>query len=221
MFKLKSLLSVFFPLRCPFCKKVISSDEVVCKSCEEKISLKIIKNILNTRNGHKFMCVSPFFYTEPIRTAIHEYKFRGAKNFGIPFGKYTAAVLTSSVDIKKIDLITGVPLHKIRKRERGFNQSEVFAKEVGRLTKIKYIETLKKVRNNKIQHELGLKERIENVKGVYKAIDNDIVKGKTVVICDDILTTGNTMSECANVMFDAGAKEVIGLTIASVENKIC
>ena len=76
-----------------------------------------------------------------------------------------------------------------------------------------------KVKKNKIQHELSGLERVENVKGVYTAVDEVDLVGKTLVICDDILTTGNTMAECANVVFGKGAKQVIGVTIATAKVK--
>lgn len=220
MFNLKKLLSIFFPERCPFCNKVVEFNEVVCKDCKEKINLKITKNTLRTRDGKEFICVSPFLYAEPIRSAIHEYKFRGVKNFVNAFGVYSTYALKKNFDVSKIDIITSVPLHKIRKRERGFNQSELFAKKIGYLIGASYIEVLKKVKNNKIQHELKLDERVENVKDVYSIEEGLDIRGKIVVICDDILTTGSTMAECAKVVFDAGAKEVIGVTVAAVENKL-
>lgn len=215
----RKILSVFFPARCPFCKGIISADEVVCRNCEKKINRKSIKITLTTRTGRRFECVAPFAYVEPIRGAIHDYKFNGARNFAVPFGKYVADVLTEGVDITKVDLITSVPLHKARKRERGFNQAEIFAKEVSRMTGVRYAETLKKVKRNKTQHELSQQERIENVKNVYAIIDSAAVTGKTIVICDDILTTGNTMAECADMILKSGAKTVIGATIANVENR--
>lgn len=220
MFNFKKILSVFFPQRCPFCKEVVSSDKVVCEVCEKKINLKNIKNTLTTRNGEKFICVAPFAYIEPIRSAIHDYKFHGVKSFAVPFGKYITDILKESFDVTKIDLITSVPLHKTRKRERGFNQSELFAREISHITGIKYAEVLKKVKNNKIQHELNLAERTENVKNVYAVVDGIDLQGKTVIICDDILTTGNTMAECANVIFSAGAEKIIGATIANVESRM-
>lgn len=220
MFDFKKILSVFFPPRCPFCNEVISSEEVVCEACKKKINLKTIKNTLTTRNGERFICVAPFAYVEPIRSAIHKYKFHGVKSFAVPFGRYITDILEESFDVTKIDLITSVPLHKTRKRERGFNQSELFAREISRLTGIEYAEVLKKVKKNKIQHELNLAERTENVKDVYAVVDEVDLQGKAVIICDDILTTGNTMAECANVLFVAGAKQIIGATIANVENRM-
>ena len=219
MINLKSILSIFFPKRCPFCGEVIATNEVICKNCEKKINVKAIKNTLTTRSGRRFLCIAPFAYVEPIRSAIHDYKFRGAKSFAVPFGRYISDVLSEVVDITKVDLITSVPLHKARKRERGFNQSEIFAREISRITGIKYVETLKKVKNNKIQHELRLDQRAENVKNVYAVLDKTLVEEKRIIICDDILTTGNTMAECANMLFKSGAKEVIGATIANVENR--
>lgn len=220
MVNFKKILSIFFPPRCPFCNEIISSDEVICKSCKEKIKCKNFKDVITTRTGKTFISISPFSYEEPIRTAIHKFKFRGMKHYSILFGKYLTDILKENYDINKIDYITSVPLHRVRKRERGFNQSEVFGREISRLTGIKYIEVLEKSKKNKVQHELNLSERTENVKDVYKVIDSEILKDKTVIICDDILTSGNTMAECAKVIFEAGAKNVIGATIANVESQL-
>ncbi len=220
MVNFKKILSIFFPPRCPFCNELISYDEVICKSCKEKIKCKNFKNTITTRTGETFVSISPFSYEEPIRTAIHKFKFRGMKHYSVLFGRYLTEVLKENYDLNEIDYITSVPLHKARKRERGFNQAEVFAREISSLTGIKYIEVLKKTKKNKVQHELNLSERTENVKDVYAVTNSEILKDKTVIICDDILTSGNTMAECAKVIFEAGAKNVIGATIANVESKV-
>lgn len=111
-------------------------------------------------------------------------------------------------------------MHRTREKERGFNQSGECAREISRLTGIKYKELLRKIKKNKIQHELSLSERAENVIGVYELIDKELVRGKTVIICDDILTSGNTLAECANLIYEAGAAKVIGTTIANVQGKL-
>ena len=220
MFNFKRILSLFFPSRCPFCNEIISVDEVVCEICRKDINFKSHKSVVQTRQRREFISVSPFLYEEPIRAAIHNYKFNGVKSFCASFGFYITEALKENIDISKIDCITSVPLHLSRKRERGFNQSETFAREISKLTGVPYVELLKKVKKNKIQHELSLAERTENVKGVYDVVDEALIAGKTVLLCDDILTTGNTMGECANMLFNAGAKEVIGATIARVRDKI-
>lgn len=219
MFSFKRILSLFFPNRCPFCNEVILADEVVCAVCRKKMNFESHKSSVRTRRGLEFISVSPFYYEEPIRGAIHKYKFDGVKNFCVPFGFYITEALKESVNIGEIDYITSVPLHFSRKKERGFNQSEIFAREIAKLTGVPYIELLKKVKKNRVQHELSLAERTENVIGVYDVVDKTLVEGKTAIICDDILTTGNTMGECANVLFKAGAKGVVGATIATVRNK--
>ena len=219
MFNFKRILSLFFPVRCPFCNDVILAEETICEKCRKKINFEMGKNFVQTRQGCEFISVSPFYYEEPIRSAIHKYKFKGMKSFCTPFGFYITQALKESVNMSKIDGVTSVPLHISRKKERGFNQSESFAREISKLTGIPYIEALKKVKKNKVQHELSLSERIENVKGVYEVIDKALVAGKTLLLCDDILTTGNTMGECAYMLFNAGAKEVIGATIARVKDR--
>lgn len=219
MIDFRKILSIFFPSKCPFCNEIIPYDRTVCMSCEEKLNYRNFKDIIVTSSGHRFVSVSPFSYEGAIRTAIHKFKFEGIKSYSIPFGKYITRVLKENIDISSVDYITSVPLHRTREKERGFNQSGEFAKEISRLTGIKYKELLKKIKKNKIQHELNLSERSENVKGVYEVIDKELVKGKTIIICDDILTSGNTLAECANIIYEAGAAKVIGATIANVQGK--
>lgn len=220
MIDFKKILSIFFPAKCPFCNEIIPYNRTICISCEEKINYKNFIDTIVTRSGYKFVSISPFSYEEPIRTAIHKFKFKGVKSYALPFGTYITNVLKENIDLKTVDYIASVPLHRTREKERGFNQSGECAREISRLTGIKYKELLRKIKKNKIQHELSLSERAENVIGVYELIDKELVRGKTVIICDDILTSGNTLAECANLIYEAGAAKVIGATIANVQGKL-
>ena len=118
---------------------------------------------------------------------------------------------------KDIDIITAVPLHKLRKKERGFNQSEILASKIGKLIGVPYVGLLVKFKKNKVQHSLPRLEREENVKNVYKAINENKIKGKNILLCDDIVTTGSTLRECAKILFEAGANKVYCATTAKAE----
>ena len=119
--------------------------------------------------------------------------------------------------LKKYDIILIVPISKKRLKERGYNQTELIAKEIAKITKIKIEKNvLLKIKNTLPQSTLNREEREKNVKGVYAARRIDKIKGKRILIIDDIYTTGNTVNECAKTLIEKGIdKNNIGvLTIA-------
>lgn len=108
-----------------------------------------------------------------------------------------------------------VPLHPRRKRERGFNQSRVFALELGKLMGLPVLDgALVKVRNAPPQTSLAGNERAGNVRGAYQTGKRDRVRGKVLILVDDVYTTGSTLGECARTLGRAGAGEVRAVTIA-------
>lgn len=114
------------------------------------------------------------------------------------------------------DIISAVPIHKKRKHDRGYNQSELIAKELAKnIPNIIYKNILKKTINNQRQSELKKEERLENVKNVYQIQNRQIIENKRIVLFDDIYTTGSTVNECSRVLKENGAKEILVLTLAS------
>lgn len=114
------------------------------------------------------------------------------------------------------DIISAVPIHKKRKHDRGYNQSELIAKELAKnIPNTIYKNILKKTINNQRQSELKKEERLENVKNVYQIQNRQIIENKRIVLFDDIYTTGSTVNECSRVLKENGAKEILVLTLAS------
>jgi len=112
-------------------------------------------------------------------------------------------------------VIIPVPLHKKRKKERGFNQAQGIAEELARLKEIKLDEgVLAKVKNVPPQTLLEIEEREKNVSGAFRVVGEEKIKGKIVLLVDDVYTTGSTVKECSLVLRKAGAKEVRVLTLA-------
>ncbi len=113
-----------------------------------------------------------------------------------------------------------MPIHKIRKKQRGYNQSALIAKDLAKnIEGLKYENVLKKTVNNKMQSSLSKKERIENVKNVYEVKAREIILNKRVILFDDIYTTGATANECKKVLKENGAKDVLILTLAKGQRK--
>jgi competence protein ComFC len=114
-----------------------------------------------------------------------------------------------------VEALIPVPLHPRRKRDRGFNQSKVFAVELGKIVGVPVLDgVLVKVKSTPPQTSLESGERAENVRGVYRVKKEDRIRERTVMLVDDVYTTGSTIGECGRVLLSAGAKEVRALTLA-------
>lgn len=123
--------------------------------------------------------------------------------------------LLKEFDPHEIDSIIPVPLHKRRLRWRGFNQALMLAREISEITGI-WVDpnTLIRVRYTRPQTRLPFKERSENVKGAFEVARETFVRDRSVLLVDDVATTGSTLTECARVLKKAGARRVEALTIA-------
>jgi competence protein ComFC len=114
-----------------------------------------------------------------------------------------------------VEALVPVPLHPRRKRDRGFNQSRVFAGELGKIMRMPVLDgALIKIRHTPPQTSLVSRDRAENVVDAYRVKKPDLVSGKTLLLVDDVFTTGSTIDECARVLLASGAKEIRALTIA-------
>jgi ComF family protein len=114
-----------------------------------------------------------------------------------------------------VDVIIPVPLHPKREKKRGFNQAQIIAKELAELEGVRLLEgVLVKTKNIPPQTFLQLKEREKNVRGAFRVNKEEEIKGRVVLLVDDVYTTGSTIRECSSVLKKAGAKEVKALTIA-------
>ena len=110
-----------------------------------------------------------------------------------------------------------MPLHKSRYRERGFNQSEIVAEEVSKITDLSVLKNaLKRKKNTKDQTNLSPQQREENVKGAFVVTQPEMINGKKIILVDDVITTGATLNECARMLKQAGAEKILGTTIAVV-----
>lgn len=163
------------------------------------------------------MCLSSLPYVGIFRNAVRNFKFNGKRSYKTSLGKLVARDIKKEYKDKVFDIITAVPLHKSRFKERGFNQSAELARVISKELDIPYAETLIKKRNNKVQHTLKASERQTNVKGAYKVLNKDIIKNKNILIIDDIITTGCTLTECTDMLLKGGAKSVFCATVCSVD----
>ena len=167
--------------------------------------------------------LSPFSYKGEVALNVNRMK-NGTPRLAAYFGEQMADEFIKVYGLEHAEtfLIIAIPLTKERLRERGYNQAERLAESVEARLNEKGIEAeldsdvLQKRRETKLQKQSSRKERAENVQGAYHVHKRKGCKGKTVLLIDDIMTTGATGSECAKLLLSAGAKEVIFLTAASL-----
>lgn len=148
-----------------------------------------------------------------ISKAIYEFKYHNMKCYGAVFGAEMARQFKEYLQERNVELLIPVPLHPKRRRERGYNQAEILAKEISRYTGIPYdANVLKRRKSTNPQKKLDNKARKRNLNGAF--VLSKEIPMKNVAIIDDIFTTGSTIDEAASVLKAAGASKVYFLTIS-------
>lgn len=220
------LKNLFFPKKCIFCNKLLplSADNYWCEQCAEKLMIKddrvceICGMPLEIPRGepvcktckklkHSFIQnTSAFVYKDKVRSALVRMKFsKNQQWIARTFGTLTAVRAARVYRDIKFDGVTFVPISLRRELKRGYNQSEIMAAEIARALNVPLLpNALKKIKDNKKQSSLTAAQRAVNVKGVY-TVGKDSVVDKTILLIDDIYTTGATINECASVLKKSGA----------------
>ena len=148
-------------------------------------------------------------------TAVHRFKYGQREDLSRTLGSLLAEFAGRWVGEPEEPVAVPVPLHPRRLRERGFNQSALLARHVARGLGAKLdLSTLRRTRYTAAQTGLGKDERRKNVRGAFLVIHPSAVKGRTVLLVDDVLTTGNTLNQCARALRRAGARRVLCLVFA-------
>jgi len=155
-------------------------------------------------------------YGGALKDALLLLKYRKARPLGSVLGRMTYDALRKDEEFwLGIDLVVPVPLHKRRRRERGFNQAAEIGREIGRRAGLAVaVDGLRKIRNTPPQTSLDRRERTDNVRGAYALGRKTSVSGKVILLVDDVYTTGSTLGECARILRKEGAADVRGLTVA-------
>lgn len=213
MFKVigEVLLDLLFPKFCCGCSKM---DTYLCGSCFNEVDLLSMPIKLSLEPQYITQITAVAYYERIIRSLIHTYKYEFVQGIG----KSLAQFIYYTTQIPTTDYITAVPLHPQRAQERGFNQSALVAQELSKLTGTEYIELLERTSFTMPQASITDKQkRLTNITNHFK-ISNDLIltkiTGKTVLIIDDVSTTGATLNECARILVSAGVSAVEGLVIA-------
>jgi competence protein ComFC len=215
---LKTLLNLIFPPKCIFCGRIlnVTCELEICKECFERIPFTGSCEIETVYGScyDRIICLCD--YSGIIKDVLVGFKFHSKPGCGKTLGTLLADKVAGLAAASKFDLLTCVPLHPKRLRERGYNQSEILCRELGKSTGMPVnTHIIKRIRNTEAQSLLAGKQRYSNVKDAFLVVDAGPVIGKSVLLVDDIMTTGNTLNECARILKDAGAASVTAAVIAS------
>jgi len=222
------LLDFIFPGYCYTCNLSLPSpDKYLCSRCLEKLPVlptpfcSFCKTFLNNlpidHNCKTYLhsVYSLWTYAEGVETLIHKFKYEGKVGLGKRLGQFLAQQLSTQSFWTEIETIIPVPLHPSRKRERGYNQAEVLAQSIAGCTEVELVsDALRRCRNTKDQTRLSAVERKENVKDAFQVSERIDLTRMTIMLVDDVITTGATLNECAKTLKQNGAKEVYASTLA-------
>ena len=214
----ENILNLIYPQVCGICGKLNSKS--LCNKCKTKLQKEYQFQTDNYEEdiSKNFIEHNYFFkYENLIRSQILALKFQEKPYIYKTIAYFLKNMEKSFENLKKYDIIITVPISKQRKRDRGYNQSKLLAKEISKIIKVPIQpKILYKVKNTVPQSSLNKKQREENAKGVYEVKNISKLNNKKILIIDDIYTTGNTVNECANMLIKNRIKKSnIGvLTIA-------
>jgi len=208
------VLDLLFPPKCPFCARVLDDPRApVCAVCQPLLPWLDEKDSFR-KVDFTSGCYSVLEYRDAVRKAIHHYKFTPIRARSVPLGKLMAQCAQDRPEIKP-DVITWVPLGRRRLKERGFDQAQELAVTMGGELALPVEPLLMKQRDTGRQSDLTRPEqRKANVLGVYELRFGAAVRGRRILLVDDVVTSGSTLSACAKVLVEAGAEEVYCVTLA-------
>ena len=230
----QAAVALLYPATCTICRKHVRAGEYLCEACEAKL-VRIVPPFCETcsepfegsinsafscancahRAIHFVAAVAAYRGRGIVRDVIHEFKYGRQIHLRHLVARWLRAALDDDrLRSHQFDVMVPVPLHPARQRERGFNQASLLAELLGAQTSIPCKPLLKRIRYTTTQTALDRSERMENLHNAFRLRKNRDVRGLRVLLIDDVLTTGSTLSECARVLKRGGATSVHAATAA-------
>lgn len=220
----KHFFDFIFPRICVSCKiKLNLNENVICNTClnsikiipQDLLKLEFIKKSHNNFYVDDLQSLFLFEKDKALQKILHSYKYENKIFIGKYLGDLVIYNLEPFIKNWDADLIIPVPLHKLKKAERGYNQSFYIAKQIAKKLNIDIDKKiLKRNKYTLTQTKMNFMERKENVFNAFKVKKGNKINGKKIILVDDVITTGATISECAKVLKQNGAKNVYALSIA-------
>ena len=231
---LRAVASLFYPPLCVICSENVGHEKYLCAACEEKAPRirppfcdkcseqfdgAISGNFSCANCAHRRLyfdaAVSCYRSRGIVRHLVHQFKYGRQFHLRHPLADWLGETLHDPrLRDRRFDMIVPVPLHPARERERGFNQAQVLAELLMRKTSVPVRTALERIRYTTTQTAFDRAERMENLRDAFRLRASVNVQDLRVLLIDDILTTGSTLSECARVLRKAGAFSVHAATAA-------
>lgn len=218
------LFDLILPRFCCSCKiKLTVNEDTICQNCfskiqrasEERLKREFERKFLNKNFISDFFAPFVFEKDKELQNVIHSLKYQNKFQVGIFLGKVLAQNIQLNRSNWQIDLIIPIPLHQLKKAERGYNQSYYIAKGISKFLSVPCSDRIvKRKKYTESQTTMTLTERQENISDAFKIRNKNAVKGKNILLIDDVITTGATISECGNVILKSGAKNIFSASIA-------
>ncbi|HCG77076.1 MAG: ComF family protein [bacterium (Candidatus Ratteibacteria) CG_4_10_14_3_um_filter_41_18] len=202
-------LNLLFPLHCAGCGEKLSPRKAgfpLCKNCFPQL------HFYSTEIKSDTYAVCR--YEGIVKKIVHNLKYKKKRFLAVIPGTILADFYKKNFNSRNIDFIVPVPLHRVRKRERGFNQAELIAERMKKILNLPWSSNLLRIRNTPSQTLISKAERLRNLKGAFRARRPFSFYGKNILLIDDVYTTGATTEECKKILKEAKAKKVFVLTFA-------
>jgi competence protein ComFC len=225
------ILDLIYPGFCEVCASKLNKEEryicalclakirvnapPFCRKCSRQLAFK--KKCCYECKGKKSYLKQVWswaIYEGTFKECMHAIKYRKKSYILNIFGKFLKEFTDKNSFMDKIDMIVPVPLHESKLSERTFNQAHLIGKILAVQNKKPLKDVLFKAKNTEPQHSLTKYERAKNVKDAFAVCGTRAIAGKSILVVDDIFTTGATLNECARVLLNAGAKEVYGFSLS-------
>ncbi len=204
-----------FPARCVVCGRGVSNaSHGVCAECLRAVERCVGENILpDDRKWYLDKSVSVAEYAGSMKELLHQFKFCGRRRLYRPLSRLAAQAV--GAEYPDFDIVTSVPMNRGKQYKRGYNQSELIAREMAHAFGKPYRRLLREERSARTQRTLDRRMRYINTLGRYAPAGGRIA-GRAVLLVDDVYTTGATLNECARVLKSSGVTRVFALTMARV-----
>lgn len=217
-----SLWALLFSDRCLQCGAPVGQGVCFCTQCAqslpEKPESRVFQLLLGRAGDHTLLCGAPLAYREGVKKTMHRFKFRGKTSYAVRLGLLMAeTVKVLCQDMPLPDAVTFVPMTVDKQKQRGYNQSELLAGQLANCLGLPLLPCLVQERETGVQHLLNKQQRIKNLKGAYRTTGN--LEGRSLLLVDDIVTTGMTLRECAATLYRAGAGRVLAVCAADAQRR--
>lgn len=211
------LCRLLYPPKCIFCRSLLQPEQTdLCPHCRKTLPFA---HEPVQRAPYSRRTIAVFLYGGLVREAILRYKFHGRRQYADGFGRLLAMEVCKAYD-GAFDLVTHVPISRARRRKRGYDQAQLLAQATAAALGREAKTVLRKIRNVPAQSGIhDAARRRANVLGVYQICAPEAVQGKRILLIDDVMTTGATLSECCKTLLDVGAQEVLCAVLATAQHK--